>query len=153
MQAETTRKDPFPSRQPDNYFFTTPGLRLRMDLVLEYIRRNETPVLILGESGVGKSTLLNQVVGRADHNWRVVRMPAVHSFSADDVITFLNAELRLPTRVPREKLLSEFDGWLDRLAMRGQVAVVVVDNAHDLRDEGRSDQSRRPDLLLRRHQC
>jgi type II secretory pathway predicted ATPase ExeA len=106
-----------------------------MDLVREYIRRNETPVLILGESGVGKSTLLNQVVCRADHNWRVVRMPAVHSFSADDIVTFLNAELRLPTRVSVEKMLSAFDGWLNRLAMRGQVAVVVVDDAHDLCDE------------------
>ena len=136
MQSETTRRDPFPSSRPDDYFFTTPSLRLRMDLVQAYIRRNETPVLILGESGVGKSTLLNQVVYRADHNWRIVRVPAVHSFSADDVITFLNAELRLPTRAPSENTLSEFDGWLTRLAMRGQVAVVVVDNAHELCEEG-----------------
>ena len=135
MQTRATQRDPFPSRRPDNYFFTTPALRLRMDLIQEYIRRNESPVLILGEAGVGKSTLLNQLVCRADHNWRVVRMPAVRTFSADDVTTFLNAELRLPTRVSPEKMLSEFDGWLNRLAVRGQIAVVVVDNAHDLCDE------------------
>jgi len=106
-----------------------------MDLVQEYIRRNETPVMILGESGVGKSTLLNQVVCRADHNWRIVRMPAVQSFDPDDVMTFLNAELRLPTRVATETKLRAFDDWLNRLAMRGQVAVVVVDNAHHLCDD------------------
>ena len=135
MLTRDSRRDPFPSNRPDNYFFTTPALRLRMDLVQEYIRRNETPVMMLGESGVGKSTLLNQVVCRADHNWRIVRMPAVQSFDPDDVITFLNAELRLPTRVATEKKLRAFDDWLNRLAMRDQVAVVVVDNAHNLCDE------------------
>jgi type II secretory pathway predicted ATPase ExeA len=135
MQAQITKTDPFPSRGLDNYFFTTPALRLRLDLVQEYVRCNETPVLILGEPGVGKSTLLNQLVCHADHNWRVVRVPAVSSFSVSDIITFLNAELRLPARVPHEEMLASFDGWLARLAMRGQIAVVVVDNAHDLCDE------------------
>lgn len=135
MQTLTIKKEPFPSTGLDNYFFTTPALRLRLDLIPEYIRCNETPVLILGEPGVGKSALLNQLVCRADHNWRILRMPAVHSFSTDDVITFLNAELRLPTRVPTEEILKAFDNWLDRLDKRGQIAVIVVDNAHDLCDE------------------
>lgn len=135
MLTRDSRGDPFPCNRPDNYFFTTPALRLRMDLLQEYIRRNETPVLILGEAGVGKSTLLNQVVCRADHNWRIVRMPAVQSFSPDDVITFLNAELRLPTRVTPEEMLHAFDDWLNRLDTRGQIAVIVVDNADDLCDE------------------
>ena len=135
MQSRDTRRDPFPSRGLDNYFFTTPALRLRLDLVQEYIRRNETPALILGESGVGKSTLLNQLVCRSDHNWRIVRMPAVHSFTADDVITFVNAELRLPTRVPTQEMLKELGSWLDRLTTRGQVAVIIVDDAHNLCDE------------------
>jgi DamX protein len=135
MQMRSERRTPFPRNGLDNYFFTTPALRLRIDLIQEYVRRGGTPVLILGEPGAGKSTLLNQLVCRADHNWRTVRMPAVRSFSADDVITFLNAELRLPTRMSAEKMLSAFDSWLERLAVRGQVAVVIVDNAHDLGDE------------------
>ncbi len=135
MQARATKKDPFPSQGLDNYFFATPALRLRLDVVQEHVCGHETPVLILGESGSGKSALLNELVCRADNNWRIVRIPAVPSFSANDVVTFLNAELRLPTRVSTEDMLREFDGWLDRLATRGQIAVVVVDNAHNLCDE------------------
>ncbi len=135
MRVGAMNKDPFPSHGLDNYFFTTPALRLRLDVIQEYVRRGETPVLILGEQGAGKSALLNQLVCRADNNWRIVRIPAVPSFSANDVVTFLNAELRLPTRVSAEEMLREFDGWLDRLATRRQVAVIVVDNAHDLCDE------------------
>ena len=136
MQHQTAGKNPFPNRDLDNYFFTTPALRLRLDLVQELVRRNESPVLILGESGVGKSTLLNQLVCRADHNWRIVRVPAVRSFSADDIVTFLNAELRLATRGSDEQKLAAFDGLLERLCMRGQTIVIVVDNAHNLNDQG-----------------
>jgi DamX protein len=135
MQAGATNRDPFPSHGLDNYFFTTPALRLRLDVVQEYVRRRETPVLILGEPGAGKTALLNQLVCRVDNNWRVVRIPAVPSFSANDVVAFLNAELRLPTRVSTGDMLREFDGWLDHLATRGQIAVIVVDDAHRLCDE------------------
>ena len=134
MLNEIAGKNPFPSRGLDSYFFVTPALRLRLDLVQELIRSNESPVLILGEPGVGKSTLLNQLVCRADHNWRLVRVPAVHSFSANDIVTFLNAELRLPTRVSDEAKLAAFHGWLERLSMRAQRAVAVVDDAHNLND-------------------
>ncbi len=135
MRVGATSKSPFPCHGLDNYFFATPALRLRLDVVQEYVRRGETPVLILGESGAGKSALLNQLVCRADNNWRIVRIPAVPSFSADDVVTFLNAELRLPTRVSIGEMLREFDDWLGRLATRRQIAVIVVDNAHNLCDE------------------
>lgn len=135
MQTQASKRDPFPCTGLDNYFFTTPALRLRLDLVQEYIRKKESPVLILGDSGAGKSTLLNQLVCRADHNWRVVRIPAVSSFSASEVMTFLNAELRLPSRETEEEMLAEFNRWAERLAIRGQVAVTVIDNAHDLSDE------------------
>jgi len=135
METHSPQRSPFPRNGLDSYFFTTPALRLRMDLIQEYVRRGGTPVLILGEPGAGKSTLLNQLVCRADHNWRAVRIPAVASFSADDVVTFLNAELRLSTRMSADEMLREFDRWLERLSVRGQVAVIVVDNAHDLDDE------------------
>lgn len=135
MQTHDIRHDPFPSRGYDDYFFTTPALRLRLDLIQEYVRRGGTPILILGERGAGKSTLLNQLVCRADHNWRIVRMPAVPSFSAHDVATFINAELRLPTRVSPAEMRAEFRRWLERLRVRDQVAVVVVDNAHQLDDD------------------
>lgn len=135
MQMQTQQQEPFPTGKLDNYFFTTPALRLRLDLIQEYIRRGETPVLILGEPGAGKSAFLHRLVGRADHHWRAVRVPAVPSFSASEVITFLNAELRLPARQSADEMLRELDRWLDRIAVRGQIAVVVVDNAHQLNDD------------------
>lgn len=135
MRIHEAAETPFPRNGHDGYFFTTPALRLRLDLIQEYVRRGGSPVLILGEHGAGKSTLLDRLVCRADHNWRIVRLPAVPSFSADDVVTFINAELRLPTRMPARGMLNELSRCLERLAVRGQVVLVVVDNAHDLADD------------------
>lgn len=132
MQDAPAQASPFPCRKPDGYFFTTPALRLRLDLIRDYVRRGGSPVLVLGESGAGKSALLNQLVRRADHNWRVVRIPAVPSFSAADVTRFLGAELRLPTRHGPEAILESLRASLERLAIRGQTVLVVVDDADDL---------------------
>lgn len=135
MSAQIQYEKPFAEGKPGNYFFTTPALRLRLDLVREYIRRGEIPVSIIGESGAGKSAFLHQLLSRADHHWRIVRIPAVPSFTARDVLTFLNAELRLPVRVSSDEMLRELDRWLERIAVRGQIAVIAVDNAHELGEE------------------
>jgi len=46
MHVEATNKNAFPNHGLDNYFFTTPALRLRLDVVQEHIRRGEAPVLL-----------------------------------------------------------------------------------------------------------
>ena len=147
MRIRMNHEKPFARAGRSNYFFTTPALRLRLDLIREYISRGETPVSIIGEAGAGKSSFLHQLLSRADHHWRVVRVPAVPSFTASEIITFLNAELRLPVRVSTDQMLRELDRCLERIAVRGQIAVVAVDNAHELSDESLTQLSILPEQL------
>jgi hypothetical protein len=42
MQTRVTHREPFASRVLDDYFFATPALRLRLDLVQEHIRCGDT---------------------------------------------------------------------------------------------------------------
>lgn len=135
MRIQLQQAETFIRRERDGYFFATPALRLRLDLAREYICCGETPVLVIGDTGAGKTAFLNQLLCRADHYWRSVRVPAVSSFSPSDVITFLNAELRLPVRASTDDMLGELDRWLERIAVRDQIAVVAVDDAHGLSDE------------------
>jgi MSHA biogenesis protein MshM len=135
MQTQIHHEQPFARGGSIHYFFTTPALRLRLDLAREYIRAGESPVSIIGEGGAGKTAFLHQLLTRADHHWRTVKVPAVSSFSANDFMRFLNAELRLPVRESTDEMLRDLDRWLERIAVRGQIVVVAVDNAHLLRDE------------------
>lgn len=147
MPMRTHRGEPFARGGRSNYFFTTPALRLRLDLVREYITRGETPVSIIGEAGAGKSSFLHQLLSRADHHWRIVRVPAVSSFTAGEVITFLNAELRLPVRVNAKQMIRELNGWLERLAVRGQIALIAVDDADQFNDESLAQLMMLPEQL------
>ena len=131
----------------ESYFFATPALRLRMDLVQDYVQRGETPVLITGETGAGKSAFLNQIMKRVEHDWRVIRIPAVASFSASDIMAFFSTKLRLPVRASSEEMTREFDRWFERIAARGQIAVVVVDGAHELSDQGIAQIARLPECV------
>jgi len=42
MQPHSAQQSPFPGNGLDSYVFTTPALRLRMDLIQEYVRRGGT---------------------------------------------------------------------------------------------------------------
>ena len=116
------------------YFYATPALSLRLDLVRDYVGRGMAPVLISGDRGAGKSAFLDQIVRRADSCWRLVRVPAVASLSATEVLTYLNNELRVPIGNSSESMIDELDRYLEKSAMRGRIAVIAVDDAHGLAD-------------------
>jgi DamX protein len=128
-------RDPFPEGRPDDYFFTTPALRLRLDLIREHIGQGDSPVLLVGEHGAGKTTLLHRLVLESGCTWRIVRLPPVSSFSAEELITCLANELDIAPHSSDLELFKGLDRWLERLATRGELALVVVDDAHRLGDE------------------
>ena len=116
------------------YFYTTPALRLRLDLVREYVLDGMAPVLVSGDPGAGKSAFLDQIVRRADSCWRLVRVPAFASFSPSEVLSYLNTELRLPISDSSDSLIGELDQYLEKIAVRGRIAVIAIDDAHELAD-------------------
>ena len=134
MRIPEVRSGTGPGSSARGFFFTTPALRLRLDLVRDYIHNGCAPVLVSGESDAGKSAFLDQIVCRADGCWRLVRIPAIASFSPFEIVTFFNTELRLPVGDSVDAMIAELDRFLGKLAVRGRIAVAVVDDAHELAD-------------------
>jgi len=116
------------------YYFATPALQLRLDLVREYIQNTESPVLVCGDTGAGKSLFLDRIVWRADCCWRLVRVPAVETFSPVEVVKFINVELRLPINASSDAMIGKLNRFLKKIAMRGRLAVIMVDDVHELAD-------------------
>lgn len=135
MRISEQRSAGGPGTLGHEFFFTTPALRLRLDLVRDYVQADEAPVLVSGESGSGKSAFLDQIVCRADSCWRLVRIPAVASFTPFEIVSFINTELRLPVGDSMDRMIEELDEFLARVAMRGRIAVIVVDDAHRLAED------------------
>nr|VFJ74677.1 MAG: Cell division protein DamX, binds to the septal ring, contains C-terminal SPOR domain [Candidatus Kentron sp. FW] len=70
QQGETV-PDPFPESLTDNFFFATPALTQRLDLLRHLIRSGEGLLVLIGEHGAGKSTLLEQLLESADPQWQI----------------------------------------------------------------------------------
>ncbi|MBT8420692.1 MAG: AAA family ATPase [Gammaproteobacteria bacterium] len=62
---------------PDNFFFATPVLTQRLDLLRHLIQSSGFFLILVGEQGAGKSTLLKQLVTLADPRWEVCSVPTV----------------------------------------------------------------------------
>jgi len=56
---------------PDNFFFSTPALRQRLDQAHRLIQSGGLFLLLVGERGAGKGTLLKQLLTLTDPRWEI----------------------------------------------------------------------------------
>nr|VFK51318.1 MAG: Cell division protein DamX, binds to the septal ring, contains C-terminal SPOR domain [Candidatus Kentron sp. TUN] len=76
--------DPLPeSSLIDDFFFTTPALTQRLDLLRHLIGSSGFLLILSGERGSGKSTLLKHLFTSADPQWEICAVPP-SKFSAND---------------------------------------------------------------------
>nr|VFK18265.1 MAG: Sporulation related domain-containing protein [Candidatus Kentron sp. LPFa] len=67
--------DPLPGALPNDFFFATPALTQRLDLLHHLIGSGGFLLMLTGESGSGKSTLIKQLLARADPQWDIHSIP------------------------------------------------------------------------------
>nr|VFJ52801.1 MAG: hypothetical protein BECKFM1743A_GA0114220_101069 [Candidatus Kentron sp. FM]VFJ65981.1 MAG: hypothetical protein BECKFM1743C_GA0114222_104081 [Candidatus Kentron sp. FM]VFJ66273.1 MAG: hypothetical protein BECKFM1743C_GA0114222_104182 [Candidatus Kentron sp. FM]VFK08936.1 MAG: hypothetical protein BECKFM1743B_GA0114221_100879 [Candidatus Kentron sp. FM] len=56
---------------PDHFFFVTPALIKRLEMLRHLIQSSDFFLVLVGEQGVGKNTLLKQLLISADPQWAV----------------------------------------------------------------------------------
>ena len=85
MQADLWQKlglerNPFPESGPDDVFLQTPAINQRLSLFAQLIRASDLTLLLLGESGIGKSTFLQRIGSTLGEEWRLVhwQAPPIH---------------------------------------------------------------------------
>jgi type II secretory pathway predicted ATPase ExeA len=94
-------------------------------------------LLLLGDAGVGRTTLLRTFVKRAASSWRI---SFVSANALMDGVTLLRQiakgfDFKLPETDSVDDLLSELDRYLQSLGRSGQRAIVIIDDAHLLADD------------------
>nr|VFJ87990.1 MAG: Cell division protein DamX, binds to the septal ring, contains C-terminal SPOR domain [Candidatus Kentron sp. H]VFJ89964.1 MAG: Cell division protein DamX, binds to the septal ring, contains C-terminal SPOR domain [Candidatus Kentron sp. H]VFJ96340.1 MAG: Cell division protein DamX, binds to the septal ring, contains C-terminal SPOR domain [Candidatus Kentron sp. H] len=91
-RRETTPDSPPPpvflENTADDFFFSTPVLIQRLDLLRHLVQSGGFFLILVGEQGTGKNTLLKRLCIPANPRWEVCRVPAVEFSivgpSADD---------------------------------------------------------------------
>ena len=130
MPIFSLEKEPFPESPGEKFYFSTPALTARLGELREAVGRGH--VLLIDEQASGKSTMLDSLVDAQSEQWRVFRLHARRLRSAKGLLHDLMSAFGLPIREPAAAELIDADTFLERLSCRGQLAVIVIDDAHRL---------------------
>ena len=125
---------PFGSNQ--RRYYLTPELSQRINLIRHLIQNSEQLLLVLAETGCGKTSLLNQLKSIAEkkyEHWWIYTLISSPALSPDTLMSGILAAFNVrndgkPTQVLQESLRSH----IAATRYNGQLPVLFVDDAHKL---------------------
>ncbi len=129
------REKPFNVTPDPRYFYTNPIYQEAYASLLYGIRERKGFIVMTGEVGTGKTTLLRKLMNNPEENIRLVFFYNT-TLSFEELVTFACDELGLPVkgsgRLQKIQALNEF---LVEQSKRGGTVVLLVDEAQNLTDD------------------
>ncbi len=119
---------------PDPSFYFASRQHRRAMAYLEYgLHQNEGFIVVTGEIGAGKTTLVRDLLGKLDANEVVAANLASTQLDADDILRMVAAAFGLPTRqTAKSDLLLALEAFLVSTASKGKRCLLIVDEAQNL---------------------
>jgi len=129
------RDNPFNVNPDPRYLFLTRHTEEALACLTYGIQSRKGFVLLTGEVGTGKTTLINKLL-----EWlRTQRMATAFVFNSKlDVTQFLDymmADFGLPADATKSQILMHLNQWLLERYRQGETAVLIVDEAQNLSEE------------------
>ncbi|MGH7931279.1 MAG: AAA family ATPase [Candidatus Binatia bacterium] len=126
------REKPFTVTPDSRFFYTNPVYQEAYATLLCGIRERKGFVVLTGEVGTGKTTLLRRLIDNLEGTVRFVFFYNTN-LNFDELVTFTCNELALPVegkgRLPKIRALNDF--LIDQLK-RGGTAALLIDEAQNL---------------------
>jgi DamX protein len=139
LSADATRRDPF-TPAPDKAFFYAEPTRAQRLKLLHHLAPYGELLIVTGEIGSGKTTLMEQFVDRAHESWRLCVIAAGSGLGKgrflDALIDGFSIQVKRPENT--DDKLQVLKGHCASLKRSGLLPIVVIDDAHQL---GRDDLS------------
>ena len=132
------RQDPFADAADLDFFYSNPTYHKAHATLLAGIREYKGFLLLTGETGTGKTTLLRRLMKDVESSGRSVLLDSTSLASAtiDDLLYVVCAELGLHRdENGRVATLRMFNSYLNTLVAKGKTGVLLVDEAHHLTDD------------------
>lgn len=119
---------------PDPSFYFASRQHKRAMSYLEYgLHQNEGFIVITGEIGAGKTTLVRNLLGQLDSDQVVAAHLVSTQLDADDTLRMVAAAFGIPTKkVDKSELLLLLEAYLVSVARDGKRCLLVVDEAQNL---------------------
>src|SRR6476469_1696118 len=124
---------PFQLNPDPAFFFGSRGHK-RASAYLQYgVHQSEGFIVITGEIGAGKTTLVRSLFEHLDRKRLVAAQLVSTQLDADDMLRAVSAAFGLPAKaVDKATLLASLEAFLCQLATEGKRALLVVDEAQNL---------------------
>jgi len=124
---------PFQLNPDPAFYFGSRGHK-RAFAYLQYgVYQSEGFIVITGEIGAGKTTLVRSLFEQLDRNRLVAAQLVSTQLDADDMLRTVAVAFGLPVKaVDKASLLASLEAFLCQLAVAGKRALLVVDEAQNL---------------------
>jgi DamX protein len=122
---------PFAETEYAGRFFATLELTQRFNLIRHLIQNSEQLVLVLSESGYGKTSLLNQLRIAGSEHWWVCPLSSSPAISPDALTSHILAAFKVRHEGKSAPVLKEsLRSHIASARYHGQLPVLLVDDAH-----------------------
>jgi general secretion pathway protein A len=119
---------------PDPAFFYGSRGHKRAFAYLQYgVHQSEGFIIITGEVGAGKTTLVRSLLEQIDPNKLVAAQLVTTQLDAEDLLRSVAVAFGLPIRsIDKAQLLAQLEAYLTSLIPQGKRALLIVDEAQNL---------------------
>jgi general secretion pathway protein A len=124
---------PFQLNPDPAFYFASRGHK-RAFAYLQYgLHQSEGFIVITGEIGAGKTTLVRSLLDQIDPRRLVAAQLVSTQLDADDLLRAVATSFGVPTRsVDKAQILAELEAFLVSLVPQGKRALLIVDEAQNL---------------------
>ena len=124
----------FGSELPSGGLYISPVLQQRTDLIAHLLEFGRQLILLTGEQGTGKSTVLRSIAGASAERWRCVTLNAGPLLSAQSLLTQVAAALDIDAEdsAAENPLIESLRQKITHLERSGKTVVLMVDDADQL---------------------
>ena len=129
-------ESPFKVNPDPRYLFLTPGIQEALASLAYGIRGRRGIILLTGEVGTGKTTLLHMILDWLRQNRAATAFIFNTNLTTTELFECLMADLGIPCEShSKSEILMRLNRWLLDRYSNGQMAVLIVDEAQSLSDQ------------------
>lgn len=133
LQHYGLQEPPFSAMVDERFYFSTAESSQRLSLLVHMTQYSDMVLMVLGEQGMGKSTLLQSYIKSAHDNWHICRINANTMMDKDQLLFRIAEDFGLEFLPADSAELQEmlYDK-MTQLHQNDVLPVIIIDDAHEL---------------------
>ncbi len=133
LEALSLDENPFIDHAREPFLFIDQQLEMSINVVLDYLQKKNSTLVLLGEIGIGKTTHLRILLRRGYQHFNFCTLRAKPNTTFAEIEQKVRERWRLPEQTIEETIQS--DEYIKRYIETDKHPVLIVDDAHRLQSQ------------------